>query len=68
MKWKKIDSAPREGRKLILIVGASGWPSVAYSNTWWVGGFSHGLAPTHWMPLPKLPQDINEVKFGGEND
>lgn len=53
--WKEIDSAPIDGRRLILLLTPSGFPQVAYSNTWWTAGFSVECKPTHWMPIPELP-------------
>lgn len=54
--WQPIETAPKDGRELILLLTPSNWPQVAYSNTWWQGGFSVENKPTHWMPLPTLPQ------------
>lgn len=53
--WQPIESAPRDGRSLILLLTPSGFPQVAYSNTWWTAGFSVECKPTHWMPLPAGP-------------
>ena len=54
-EWQPIETAPKDGRELILLLTPSNWPQVAYSNTWWQGGFSVENKPTHWMPLPKAP-------------
>lgn len=51
-EWQPIETAPRDGRQLILLLTPSGFPQVAYSNTWWTAGFSVECKPTHWMPLP----------------
>lgn len=53
--WLGIESAPKDGRTMILLLTPSRWPQVAYSNTWWTAGFSVECKPTHWMPLPALP-------------
>ena len=50
--WLPIETAPRQGRDLILILTPTNWPQVAYSNTWWRCGFSVENKPTRWMPLP----------------
>ena|ERR1051326_7136201 len=48
-EWRPIDTAPRRDRIPIEL-----WredmdiPQKAYADTWWVGGFSAGLKPTHW--------------------
>ena len=53
--WQPIETAPKDGRNLILLLTPSGFPQVAYSNTWWTAGFSAECKPTHWMPLPAAP-------------
>lgn len=53
--WQPIDTAPRTGRQMILLLTPSRWPQVAWSNTWWTAGFSVECKPTHWMPLPAVP-------------
>lgn len=53
--WQPIETAPKDGRRFILLLTPSGWPQVAYSNTWWTSGFSVENKPTHWMPLPAAP-------------
>lgn len=55
-EWQPIETAPKKGRNLILILTPSKFPQVAYSNTWWMAGFSVECKPTHWMPLPEPPQ------------
>lgn len=54
-EWQPIETAPKDGRELILLLTPSKWPQVAYSNTWWTSGFSVENKPTNWMPLPKAP-------------
>ena len=60
-QWQPIETAPRDGRRLILLYGPSRFPQVAYSNTWWTAGFSAENKPTHWMPLPKPPENQHEL-------
>lgn len=55
-EWQPIATAPRRGREMILLLTPSRWPQVAYSNTWWTAGFSVECKPTHWMPLPAVPE------------
>jgi len=47
--WQPIETAPKIGRDLILLLTPSSFPQVAYSNTWWTAGFSVECKPTHWM-------------------
>lgn len=55
MEWMPIETAPRDGRQMILLLTPSGWPQVAYSNTWWTAGFSVECKPTHWARIHELP-------------
>ena len=59
-EWQPIETAPRDGRQLILLLTPSGFPQVAYSNTWWTAGFSVECKPTHWMPLPAAAPQAKE--------
>lgn len=52
--WLPIETAPRGGRELILLLTPSGFPQVAYSNTWWTSGFSVECKPTRWARIPQL--------------
>jgi len=54
-EWRPIETAPRDGRQMILLLTPSGWPQVAFSNTWWISGFSIECKPTHWIPIPPTP-------------
>lgn len=60
VQWRPISEAPRTGRTLILMIGPSGFPNVAYANTWWQSGCSVECEPTHWMPLPPTPSRRDE--------
>lgn len=68
MKWRPIESAPKDGTRLMLakIVGHPANPTALWwacaglwSDRWnnWNDGVEPcGLAgPTHWMPLPPAP-------------
>lgn len=54
--WLPIESAPKNGRKMILLLTPSRFPQVAFSNTWWTAGFSAENKPTHYLPIPELPE------------
>ncbi len=48
--WEPIETAPTTGRQAIWLWRPDmDMPQKAWSDTWWVAGFSAGLKPTHWM-------------------
>jgi len=63
-EWQPIETAPKDGRQLILLLTPSGFPQPAYSNTWWMAGFSVECKPTHWMPLPAAAPQAKEQGNG----
>ena len=55
--WQPIETAPKDGRPIIVTDGAA-----VYGSAWWHGRDSvwldcDGCTPTHWMPLPAPPAD-----------
>lgn len=66
MKWQPIDTAPKDGTRVILFYGGrdksdegqiytASW--CPYFNGWeadCIDGF-YGATPTHWQPLPEPP-------------
>jgi len=61
--WRTIDSAPKDGTW--ILVGAvnlypcdAHWATDPVGDTWdWMDGFGRFAAqPTHWQPLPPLPE------------
>jgi len=59
MKWKTIDTAPKDGQP---IIGSNGkWVETMRWSTnglAWTSEYTRGaLAPTHWVPLPKPSQN-----------
>jgi hypothetical protein len=61
MEWQPIETAPRDGKR--VLVWHRHWyaPSTGqWYGDWWglvyaVGPFAS--QPTHWMPLPSPPED-----------
>lgn len=65
MKWKPIETAPKDGEGVLLYipdypgdVQAASWSE----DCWCLWGlssvrfrFDEELFPTHWMPLPEAP-------------
>lgn len=63
-EWMPIESAPKDGRAILVNAGGFSY-SVEWSEEvdWWcvddnkLGPFRlRGCAPTHWMPLPPAPE------------
>jgi hypothetical protein len=74
MQWQPIETAPRDGTR-ILMADATDMDTGQWTETVWHGipsGFEDdrydaahrfdlgGKQPTHWMPLPGLPQSLHE--------
>jgi hypothetical protein len=68
MEWQPIETAPKDGRKMFVVIAVGTIPfpvslSTYTSDPWCVwrkdgGGFArwpHDFPPTHWMPLPPPP-------------
>ncbi len=63
-RWKKIDSAPKGGKHVLLSCDADtpAWVTEGYyeaerdawyqSNTHWTDACDGQCYPTHWMPMP----------------
>jgi len=60
-EWQPIETAPKTGRELILLLPPSKWPQLAYSNTWWTTGCSVENKPTHWIPIPPVDAALREA-------
>lgn len=66
MTWQPIETAPRDGRHLLLFPNYENWPRPTvgrwadeYGGLWYMAevGTLCGLwKPTHWMPLPEPPK------------
>ncbi|MCA3186971.1 MAG: DUF551 domain-containing protein [Cupriavidus sp.] len=77
-EWQPIETAPKDGRVVLLCVKVNGSPFVAtggYDSHWtgqcWVldnRRIPSGSSITHWMPLPKPPADAVEAAGAESND
>lgn len=64
MEWQPIETAPKNGRDLILWfpkikrVQACAWksPNGYYAAAWSADGQWIPYEPTHWMPMPDPPR------------
>lgn len=61
-QWLPIETAPRNGRRVLVYDGApGGGHAVAHILSYpgrpdsWINPGCHKLQPTHWMPLPAAP-------------
>jgi hypothetical protein len=63
MKWQPIETAPKDGTRVILCAVDGNYPRVAegyYQRDGWHWSTDENwrdseMAPTHWMPLPVPP-------------
>ena len=66
--WKKIDSAPKDGRHVLLAANNDppAWVAEGYfeeghgwyaSNVHWTDAHANELHPTHWMHIPRPPKN-----------
>ena len=64
-KWRDIETAPRDGTKVLVAVQHSGlvWRLVARTldgyGDWYSDPGKYHIVPTHWMPLPDAPNESN---------
>lgn len=78
MKWRNIKTAPKDGTHIWVFAVSDNDPydrPSTYAEAWWgdEGGtetphwMGLGLTcwhlPTHWMPLPKAPNDAREGRL-----
>ena len=59
MTWQPIETAPKDGRIVLLFVPKAVYPLFVSGRNqtgtqWWVTGMGR-VSPTHWMPLPEPP-------------
>ena len=61
-EWKTIDTAPRDGTEVLgawrFMLGDWCFQIVKWHQGAWVVTWDFDeVEPTHWMPLPKPPED-----------
>jgi hypothetical protein len=63
MKWQRIETAPKDGTKVLLwdgMITTGEWcenPHPWNDGKWWIEGGQITGNPTHWMPLPEKPEN-----------
>lgn len=64
MEWKPIETAPKDGTQILVALNECGdkkkpyvFEVVSYVNGEWCGDAYPVYPPTHWMPLPKGPNE-----------
>lgn len=66
MEWQPIETAPKDGTP--VLVATAFWVRDAYWSHAFEGWYSNHSAvppPTHWMPLPPPPADMeNTTQMG----
>lgn len=59
MNWQPIETAPRDGERILLVINHGPHGDKIWTGLWADGWIvSYGKAekqPTHWMPLPEPP-------------
>ena len=58
MEWQDIETAPKDGRDILVWVNSPGSALVAnwHEGFWYCLDLGFGVAVTHWMPLPNPPE------------
>lgn len=58
MEWQNIETAPKDGTRILVIGGLWDKVEIALADgEWWSMRRKQGASgpPTHWMPLPPPP-------------
>lgn len=56
MKWRPIETAPRDGEDVLVWTGG-GIERAFWTSGGWHDTLAYGvLSPSHWMPLPSPPK------------
>lgn len=57
ISWRPISTAPTKEREPIWLKVPGREPAAAYSDTFWISGFSAECKPTHWKPRTEPAND-----------
>lgn len=66
-EWQTIDTAPDDGREIIVYFGKDNPKIVETASAdgvWWRSRRSSRRTPTHWQPLPQPPSTSQEKSNG----
>lgn len=60
-KWQPIETAPKDGSTVLVFISkridiGTFWPNL---NKWICNSTVGPFPPTHWMPLPPGPKDVD---------
>ena len=66
VKWQPIETAPKDGRKILVcsnigFIAFARWKVIFGEGNWNTmgGGITQPDDITHWMPLPKAPEEAD---------
>ena len=57
--WPKpqpIETAPKDGTRILAFDGTYGWELVCFEDDSWIDIFTSRHDSTHWLPLPPDPE------------
>lgn len=69
MEWMPIETAPKDGERVLVYVKDHGYTGIAFAKLWFysdgrLGGGAEGFNGkwniTHWMPIPPPPGQSQE--------
>ena len=58
-QWQPIETAPKDDREIFVGIDKEGRCNTCYNEGWAILENQEGIIihPTHWMPLPKPPEE-----------
>ena len=71
MDWQPIDTAPRDGRGILTCrrdasyntsIRVCWWNEDMYEGDCWMDDADSEPDPTHWMPIPSPPTDLQSTR------
>ena len=69
-KWMPIDTAPKTGIPILCWQPGWAYPKICFwvvippteyyegSEYWEIAGVYNSANPTHWLPLPQIPEEV----------